>query len=325
MRDRPKGCCSMRAAKNADNLPAPCIAPLLKVGGRIANLYDASHVQHVHDRDAYVASSRFGGTCSLQWRQGVKHDAAAVMELQCHSGGTLTNKCGEEVIAEDEYVFPLLKSSDLHRDRIEGNNRRIIVPQRSLSEDTGNLQRRAPALFTYLTAHQAVFGARKSSIYRGKPPFSIFGVGLYSFAAYKVAVAGLYPIPRFRIVGPNDGKPVLFDDTCYFVACDDPWQAGLVASLLNSDPALAFIGAMTFPGSKRPITKTLLQKIDLLALLDAMDGPEMLERLAESVRKMRGQGAIEVGVPPADLRGLLSGSRPAEAMAQPQQPRLITI
>lgn len=50
-------------------------------------------------------------------------------------------------------------------------------------------------------------------IYRGKPRFSVFGVGDYTFAPWKVAVSGFYQVPRFVKVGPMGGKPVVFDDT----------------------------------------------------------------------------------------------------------------
>lgn len=277
----------------------------------------------VRDREAFAASSQFSGACLLEWRQGIKHDAAAVMELQQCPDGALINKRGEVVSAEEQYVFPLLKSSDLHRRRIRENGRRVIVPQRSLKEDLQDLQQRAPALFSYLNAHRGAFEARKSSIYRGKAPFSVFGIGPYSFASYKVAVAGLYLTPRFRVVGPYDGKPVLFDDTCYFAACDDLSQACLVAVLLNSEAALAFIASMTFSGSKRPITKALLQKIDLVALLEASEDVAIRDRMTETAAEVTSFSPL-AGVPVAgELREVLGiADQQRHVALQPRQSML---
>lgn len=49
---------------------------------------------------------------SQKWRSGVKHDAASIMKFNLTSEG-LTNKLGEIVDIESEYLFPLLKGSDV--------------------------------------------------------------------------------------------------------------------------------------------------------------------------------------------------------------------
>ncbi len=79
--------------------------------------------------------------------------------------------------------------------------------------------RAAPKLWAYLTGHRDVLDARRSSIYKGKPPFVIFGVGGYTFTDYKIAVSGLHKEPKFRLLGPMDGKLVIFDDTSYVLPC----------------------------------------------------------------------------------------------------------
>jgi hypothetical protein len=113
--------------------------------------------------------------------------------------------------------------------------------------------------------HQEAFDRRNSSIYRGQPPFAVFGIGDYSFADFKVAISGLYKQPRFRVVGPRKRKPVFFDDTCYFLASSSVEQAALLAAVLNSDAARSLLRALTFTDSKRPVTKSLLQRVDIAA------------------------------------------------------------
>ena len=157
----------------------------------------------------------------------------------------------------------------------------MIVTQRRLSEDTRRLEHEAPRLWGYLRGHAARFERRKSSIYRGKPPFALFGVGPYAFAPYKVAVSGLHKTPRFRAIGPVAGRPVMLDDTCYFLPCSSPDQAALVTALWNDPTTLALIRALTFVDSKRPITKTLLRRIDLGAILRRVDRASLLERADE--------------------------------------------
>ncbi len=203
----------------------------------------------VWDRERYDRTSAIDGVCSLSWRQGVKHDAAKVMELT-HSDGTLRNRLGETVKVEPEYVYPLLKGSDLFNGTDARPRFSVIVTQKHLRENTEELQEKAPKLWAYLRSHEDFFVRRKSSVYAGRSPFCMFGVGEYSFANFKVAIAGFYQTPRFRALGPLQGRPVMLDDTCYFVVCRSAEQAALVTSLLNAPTCEEFLRSLIFPDAK---------------------------------------------------------------------------
>ncbi len=221
----------------------------------------------IADLDAYDRSRFADGPCPLTWRQGVKHDASAVMELVRGDDGRLRNGLGEEVDVEPDRVYPLLKSTDLAGAVRPRPRRSLIVTQRSLGEATAALTSTAPRLWDYLSRHRDRFERRKSSIYRGRPPFSVFGVGPYAFSPHKVAISGLHKAPRFVALGPVDGRPTLLDDTCYFLPCRDAGQAGTLAGVLNGPAALDLIRALVFWDAKRPITQKLLRRLDLRALL----------------------------------------------------------
>jgi hypothetical protein len=231
----------------------------------------------------------------MSWRQGLKHDAAAVMELaRDGDAGTLRNRLGEPVDVEPEYVYPLLKGADLagppRRPRLA-----VIVTQAKIGQDTRRLEATAPRLWAYLRAHDAAFAGRRSSIYRGQPPFAMFGVGPYSFSPYKVAVSGLHKAPSFRAVGPDGGRPVMLDDTGYFLPCRSPEQAAMLAALLNDPEALGLVGALTFRDAKRPITKALLQRIDLSALAARVDRDALIARAEGELGRLRdGSGSRDV-------------------------------
>ena len=246
----------------------------------------------VADIDAYGRSRLLDGACPLTWRQGMKHDAAPVMELRHHDSGPRTH-AGEAVDIEDEYLYPLLKCTDVFRGRM-GLRRWVIVPQKMLNEDTEHLARTAPRLWAYLNANASALDRRKSSIYRNRPRFCVFGLGGYSFAPYKVAVSGLHKSAEFRLVARVGSKPVFLDDTCYFLPFSDPHEAAVVAALLRAGPAQDFFRAMAFWDSKRPITKKLLQRVDLLAVADAADASE----IADCAQSLLGQlGATTSGEP----------------------------
>lgn len=212
-----------------------------------------------HDRWQHLR-----GTSQYKWRSGVKHDCAGVMELR-REGHRLMNREGD-VDIEDDLLFPMLKSSDLARDRAVVPRRWMLVTQRHVGDDTSPIQTTAPKTWRYLTSNRASLNARGSSIYKGKPLYSVFGVGDYTFAPWKVAIAALYKRFDFKVVGEFESKPIVFDDTCYFAACETEAEARLLWRLITSDAAQSFFGAFVFWDSKRPITTELLQRLDLRAV-----------------------------------------------------------
>jgi len=214
------------------------------------------------DVDAYLGTRALEGPGGPTWRSGLKHDCARVMELTRDDGGLLHSRVERDVALEPERVFPLLKGSDVANGRLRPR-RAVVVPQTRLGEDTAPLSRAAPRTWAYLNRHRAALEARKSRIYRDRPPFSVFGVGDYTFAPYKVAIAGLYPRLAFRLVEPHEGRPVLLDDTCYFLPFDDRAPAERALRRLDAPAARAFFEARWFPDAKRPIHKGLLEALDL--------------------------------------------------------------
>ncbi|MXW61037.1 MAG: N-6 DNA methylase [Acidimicrobiaceae bacterium] len=219
----------------------------------------------VADVDVHATSRKYDGSSPVEWRQGVKHDLAAVMELHTDENGKLHNALGEAVEVEHDWVYPLLKGADVNAGRAP--ERCVIVTQRSLTDETKSLRHTSPKLWSYLQIHAERFAARKSSIYRNRAAFSMFGIGPYTFAPWKVAVSGLHKAPRFRLVGPQAGRPVLFDDTSYFLPCESAAEAAILLSVLNSDAATLLLKSLLFADAKRPVTKKLLQRIDLAAIL----------------------------------------------------------
>jgi len=231
----------------------------------------------IANAEAYRKFSFFDGQCFLEWRQGLKHDLAAIMELT-EASGALRNKRDEIVEIENDFVYPLLKSSDLHGQDDPLPRYRVIITQKHLGDETSDLAGKAPRLWSYLNRHLQAFRSRQSSIYQGRPDFAIFGIGDYSFSSFKLAVSGLYKNIRFRVLRPFDGKPVMLDDTCYFVQCESLQQACALAQLLNHDVTLTFLDSVVFKDSKRPLTKRVLQRLDIEAILNHVDMGELLSK-----------------------------------------------
>jgi hypothetical protein len=257
----------------------------------------------IFDIEAYSKVEFVDGNCPIIWRQGVKHDAAQVMELQ-RDDNRFRNRQGDLVDVEQEYIYPFLKSGDLFQANHEKPDLAVIIPQRRIGEDTNKLENAAPRLWRYLSCHSDIFSRRKSSIYQAKPPFSIFGIGNYSFAEFKVAVSGLHKEPRFRLVTCTDDRPVMLDDTSYFLPCQSAHQAALIAAIMNHSITQQFIRSTMFPDAKRPIIKRLLQRIDLFAVLQHVDRDSILKAADEELRKLDSNSASS-NLWPDDLSVLL--------------------
>jgi len=224
----------------------------------------------IADVRCYDAHKHLRGPSAYKWRSGIKHDCATVMEFR-REGGWLKNGLGEVVDIEDSLLFPLMKSSDVGS--LSEPRRYVLVPQTRIAEDTSMLQQRAPKTWEYLQRHRERFESRGSAIYRGRPAFSIFGVGEYAFAPWKVAISGFYKSLRFRVIGPFEDRPVMLDDTVYFLPCYSGREAAELAGALNSAEAVSFFSARVFWDAKRPITVSLLGQLSIEKLVAGAEAP----------------------------------------------------
>jgi hypothetical protein len=226
---------------------------------------------------------------TYQWRSGIKHDCAKVMELRRVENG-YQNDFGDIYELEDRYVYPLLKSSDISESVPLKPRKWVLVTQRNVGDSTQTIKQYAPRTWDYLCAHSEYLDSRKSKIYQNRSQFAVFGVGDYSFANWKVAVSGMYKQLKFVVIGPVENKPVMLDDTCYFLACADENEAALLANMLNSNTAQEFFRAFIFWDSKRPITVQVLMKLDLFRLAYELDlGSEFFR----SVQPYQSEGQTE--------------------------------
>lgn len=196
------------------------------------------------------------------WRSGLKHDCSKVMELR-RDGEALVNGLDEVVTIETEFLYPLLKSSDVAHGRVDDSRLDVIVTQEKVGDSTDHIRYSAPATWQYLDRHRALLDKRGSVIYRGKPSFSIFGIGPYAFEPWKVAISGFYKRLSFQIIGPQNGKPVMVDDTVYFLGCGTKAEAEFLHGVLSSQVSQEALDSMTFWSDKRPITVDLLKRLNI--------------------------------------------------------------
>lgn len=220
------------------------------------------------------SSHKIDGECCFEWRQGVKHDCARIMELT-NEGTNYKNKNKELISLENHLIYPLLKSSDLKTPIINDTKKCVIITQKKARGDTEYIKDIAPKTWDYLVSNEEYFNKRKSIIYKGAPRFSIFGVGDYSFSEYKVAISGFYKKPLFSLV--YNEKPIMLDDTCYFVSFDNYVDAYITMLILNSNLVQQFLKDIAFLDSKRPYTKKILKRIDFKKCINELSYEDLIE------------------------------------------------
>ena len=218
----------------------------------------------------------FAGACCFEWRQGVKHDCSKIMELR-YIDGKFVNGNKEILSIEEDIVFPLIKSSMFKSPIIDKFDRYVIVTQKKPREDTSYLENLVPRTWKYLNDNVDIFINRKSSIYKGAPHFSMFGVGDYSYAPYKVGVSGFYKKPMFSVLYSKNLKAVMTDDTSYFICFEEYKLAYVAMLLLNSEKVQRFLTSIAFLDAKRPYTKKVLERIDFSKILKRVDFNDLVE------------------------------------------------
>ena len=228
------------------------------------------------------------------WRSGVKHDCAKVMELERIDGG-FKNGFDEYIDIEDDYIYPLLKSSDIGNGRISCCRKVLLITQKVVGEETSAIQIVAPKTWKYLIDHKYFLEKRQSSIYKNKPPYSVFGVGIYTFKKWKIAISALYKKLKFNLVGPIDGKVVAFDDTVNFLSFDTESEARFVFSLLTSTPSLKFLNSIVFWDEKRPVTIDVLRRLSLKAVAENL-GLKDTYLYWDKSNKIPALGQMEIGI-----------------------------
>lgn len=222
----------------------------------------------LHNQTTYSCDDFSGKSC-FEWRQGVKHDCSKIMELSLQNE-YLVNGLAETVDIEPNYVYPLVKSSMFKSAIIDSSDKYVIVTQKAIKEDTSHIEIDAPKTWKYLSAHRGFFEKRKSSIYNNAPDYAMFGVGEYSYASYKVGVSGFYKKPLFSLLSSENGRPIMTDDTSYFI-CLPTYDAAYTAMLILNSPNIQdFLCSIAFLDSKRPFTKKVLNRIDFQKALDVI-------------------------------------------------------
>ncbi|WP_380675824.1 N-6 DNA methylase [Salinigranum sp. GCM10025319] len=211
------------------------------------------------------------GECRYRIRHGLKDDAKAVFSVDAD----LLDRI------EPDHVYPYLRSKHVVKWGLFGHDR-FLVPQRQAGEDNEEaLARETPTTYDYLRRNRDRLAARGSSWFDSGPFYSLFGLGPYTWAPYKLVWCRLGFKPHFAVVStvadPELGeKRVVPGDHCMFVACDDEREAHYLCALLNAAPYQRCLRELA-GGGKAGLSKSVVSSL----ALPEWEGKPWQERLAD--------------------------------------------
>ncbi|MDQ6962260.1 MAG: N-6 DNA methylase [Mariprofundaceae bacterium] len=258
----------------------------------------------IGERDGFIVSNvkvygkwkylRGQDPCYI-WRSGIKHDCSKVMELEPYEG-KFKNGLNETFSLESDYIFPLLKSSDIGNGRVNSYRKMVLITQKKVGEETLSIKKIAPKTWKYLSNHRDYLSKRKSLIYKNKPEFSVFGIGSYTFKPWKIAISGFYKKLRFNLVSPLNGKIVAFDDTVNFLSFDTEEEAQFIFYLVTSQPSIEFFESMIFWDEKRPITIDILRRLSLKEVSKELGKLDQYIKWIEAQAYTKSSGQLELAL-----------------------------
>mgnify|MGYP006281629333 FL=1 len=202
------------------------------------------------------------GGCTHEIRHGLKDDANAVFGLER----------GDLDRMEPGLVYPYLKSRHVRKWGLTGHDLRLIPQEQAGEDNEAWLRDEYPETYDYLTEHREALLDRSSSWLDRGPFYSVFGLGEYTWADYKVAWCRLGFKPDFTVVSTREDpdlgeKQVIPGDHYMFLATEDRRAAHFLCALLNAAPYQRTLRDLSSNG-KASLSKSVVSELALPAPAD---------------------------------------------------------
>lgn len=140
---------------------------------------------------------------------------------------------------EPGLIYPLLKPKYVKEWIISGYDY-VVLPQRKYGENNEKmLMEKYPETYKYLSLYRTELQQRSSRWFKGRPFYTVFGLGEYTFSPHKVVWSAIGYLPAFAVAScVNDKyvgrKTLIPDNTIGFIPLNNEDEAHFVCALLNS-------------------------------------------------------------------------------------------
>ena len=190
-----------------------------------------------------------GGANAVYWVEVDKRPDGLVVVQNITEGAKVKVKEKPKPI-EPDLLYPLLRGRDVRRWRAEPSAWILIthLPEMGLKAIPERvMQTKYPRTYCYLKRFEKVLRERAAfkryftrkdksgRIVETGPFYSMFDVGTYTFAPWKVVWTRLARIEA-AVVSLHEGKPIVPQETVTLVECPNANEAHYICALVNSSP-----------------------------------------------------------------------------------------
>jgi len=176
---------------------------------------------------------------------------------------------------EPDLVYPLLRGRDVGRWSATPQAHILMVqdPVKRRGYDETWLATTLPKTYAYLKHFEAPLRERsgyKRYFKPSEPFYSLFNVSDYTFAPWKVVWERIASRMEASVIGKQDGRPIVPQETVTLVACDEERTAHYICAVVNSNPFNFVVQSYSQKGGKSFGTPSILENVRVPAF-DAAD------------------------------------------------------
>jgi len=206
-------------------------------------------IHHVLGQSSYTgrAGTFTGGANAVYWLETIGQRPGGLLVVSNVIERAKRKVPQTQAAVEEDLIFPLLRGSDVSR---WSNSTKLSIllthrrGERLKAIPEIEMQAEYPRAFAYLKHFEDMLQKRAAlqRYFKADAPFySIFNIGDYTFAPWKVVWREVANDLDAAVIGESNGmagrKPVIPDHTCILVACENRKEAHYLCATLNSGPA----------------------------------------------------------------------------------------
>jgi SAM-dependent methyltransferase len=229
-------------------------------------------IQKVLGRSAYRAYEgvNSGGANAVYWLEILTKRPDGMLVIRNVTEGAKREVDSTTACLEPDLVYPLLRNRDVQCWKAQPSLYILMMqdPQTRRGLDPQIMQTLYPKTWAYLKRFEAILRERKSRgvsdmVAKGAPFYTMFAVGEYTFAPWKVVWPNMGNRIEASVVSDLDGKPVIPQHIVSLVPLTCDSEAHYVCALVNSAPFQSAAYAYAQAGGKSFGTPHILENICL--------------------------------------------------------------
>jgi len=235
------------------------------ISGRPKALQAVAKVLGKSDYEAH-AGAYTGGANGVYWLEIVRQLPGGLVLVKNITEGAKRQVENVQVAIEPGLLYPLLRSGNVQRWQAQPQAHILMVqdPAKRRGYDESWLSVNYPKTYAYLKHFEEVLRSRAAlrRYYGPEDPFySMFDIGSYSSAPWKAVWGRIASRMGAAVLGPQQARPVMPQETVCLVACSDSTEAHYVCAVLNSDPFDFAVQSHSEKGGKSFGTPGILEKV----------------------------------------------------------------